>query len=157
MAQIAAPQSLHVATALLLHGDPTSLSLRPCSIWQLGLISPCKSKSRLHRQLQLSGCNKKSANPYCQSRLGFFRHLVASTRRTSSAWLGNSRRFIQLRQLNEQFTDAFARLFELLKFSGRRIALLVKLRLQSNQSAQFCTDLHFVGYIHDATSVQARS
>ena len=108
-------------------------------------------------QLQLKRCNKESANPYCQRRLGFFRHLAASTRRTSSAWFGNSRRLVQLRQLSKQFAGASARPFKSSNFIWRRIALLIKLRLQSNQAAQFCTDLHFVGYIHDATSVQARS
>jgi hypothetical protein len=37
-AQIAAPQSAHSATARLLHGVPTSLSLSTCTIWQYWLM-----------------------------------------------------------------------------------------------------------------------
>ena len=62
---------------------------------------------------------------------------------------------VQLRQLSKQFAGASARLFKFLNFSGRRIALLKKLGLQSNQATQFDADLCFI--VVDITPNQDRT
>lgn len=115
--QIADPQSLHFATAVLPHGAPTSMSLDPYSI----------------RQVEFIGLPRVHALPECPWRESFFEIAV-------QVGLALLRSFPQPFQFSEQLTNPLTRLFvskKLLCARLRTSALSEKLSLFHQKPRQF--------------------
>ena len=93
------------------------------------------------------GTNRRSAlSAFCHGTVAARRTCIAVAIHMLDLAVGNHSRRSMLSQFSKQYTDAFTGQFEFLNLLGSRIVLFVKLRLQSNESAQFIAYLCPVGY-----------